>query len=75
MTRNLHDPEGTFEEEQIARPLGRAERLLSAAIAVQKYLESPKAICCAKFDIPDDVYVPFCEAIDAAVSIDGRKGH
>ena len=37
--------------------------LVDAAIALRDHLEDPTRICCAKFDIPDSIWVPFLEAL------------
>lgn len=48
-----------------AIPAVRLEPLLAAALTVREYLESPA--CAVKgFDVPDEIWVPFCQAIDAA---------
>jgi hypothetical protein len=40
-------------------------KLLAASVALRDYLESTESICCAKFDIPDHLWVPFNNAIKA----------
>jgi hypothetical protein len=46
--------------------------LLAASVALRDYLESTESICCPKFDIPDNLWVSFHNAIkveEAAANI------
>jgi hypothetical protein len=58
-----------YEEKPMSEPKtddGVAVSLLAASMALKEYLESPaRVISCPTFDIPDEIWMPFADAVEA----------